>query len=225
MTYSYQGPLTYGTQANGTYYDEAQYKKPSAVPATIAGVVIGGTTGAVIGSRKNPYIEKNGEVIDSFAKSTYEKYISNTGNGKEAYEGGLNILKKIDKVKSAEELGALFSENSEAANYICAELKQTPEEFISNINDKNLSANKKVIKEKITIGNNTRYRDMKNQIQACWDGTKKEFVKKDSVTDDVFKAIKKSTGGIKSKMIAKYAAIGAAIAGAIGFIGAKLFIK
>ena len=66
---------------------------------------------------------------------------------------------------------------------------------------------------------------MKNQIQACWDKDKKKFVKSDSVKEDAFKAIKKSTNGIKGKIMAKYAAIGAVIAGIVGFILGKIFIK
>lgn len=226
MTYSYSSPLTYGPQQNGVYYNEMEYKKPSAAPAAIAGVAAGGVTGAVIGSRKNPYMTKSGEVLDSFAKTAYENYVNKVADaGKEAYDGGLNILKKIDTVKSPEELKTLFEANKEAAKEICTELKQTPEEFLNRITQDNLNKNKTSIKEKITAGNNTRYQDMKNQIQACWDKDKKKFVKSDSVKEDAFKAIKKSTNGIKGKITAKYAAIGAAIAGIVGFILGKIFIK
>ncbi len=227
MTYAYQsGPLTYGPQQNAVYYDNMTYQKPSAIPAAIGGAVVGATAGAVLGNKKNPYITKNGEVVDTFAKSAYEKYISKAKDaGKEAYEGGLNILKKIDSVKSTEELKGLFDANKEAAKDICTELKQTPEEFLSKVSQDNLSDNKKIIKEKINAGNNTRYRDMKNQIQICWDKDKKKFVKNDAVKDDVYKAIKKSTNGVKNKIIAKYVAIGAGIAAIVGFIAGKLFIK
>ena len=105
MTYSYSGPLTYGPQQNGVYYDQMTYQKPSAAPAGVAGVVVGGGVGAILGNRKNPYIGKKGEVSDSFAKNVYEKYISSAADaGKESYEGGLNILKKIDSVQNPEEL-------------------------------------------------------------------------------------------------------------------------
>ena len=223
MTYSYQsGPLTYGPQQNGLYYDGMTNQKPSAAPVAIGGAIIGGGAGAIIGSRKNPYITKNGDVTDSFAKSAYERYVKKSADAtKNAYNGGLDILKKIDTINSPEELKTLFNNNKEAAKDICAELKQTPEEFLSRVSEKNLSNNKKVIKEKINAGNNTRYQDMKNQIQICWDKDKKKFVKNDAVNDDVFKAIKKSTKGIKGKIIAKYAAIGAGIAGLTGFIIGK----
>ncbi len=227
MTYSYpSGPLTYGPQQNGVYYENMTYQKPSAIPAAIGGAVIGGGVGAFLGNKKNPYITNTGEVVDSFAKSAYERYVNKAADaGKEAYEGGLNILKKIDSVKSPEELKGLFDANKEAAKDVCTELKQTPEEFLNKVSQDNLSANKKVIKEKINAGNKTRYQDMKNQIQICWDKDKKKFVKNDAVKDDVFKAIKKSTSGIKGKIIAKYAAIGAAVAGVVGFIAGKIFIK
>lgn len=226
MTYSYSGPLTYGPQTNGVYYDEMTYKKPSALPAATAGVLVGGIGGAVVGGKKNPYVNKKGEILDSFAKTTYEKYVDKAaGAAKESYHGGQEILAKIDSVKNPEELKALLSSNQEAAKDICAELKQTPEEFLTNVSEKNLNANKKIIKEKINAGNNTRFQDMKNQIQACWDADKKKFVKNENVKDDVYKAIKKSTNGIKGKIIAKYAAIGAAVAGVVGFVLGKLFIK
>ena len=97
MTYSYSSPLTYGPQTGGVYYDDTVYKKPSAVPAAIGGVIVGGIGGAVLGNRKNPYITKSGDVVDTFAKSAYEKYVNTAADaGKEAYEGGLNILKKIN---------------------------------------------------------------------------------------------------------------------------------
>ena len=227
MTYSYQpGPLTYGPPANNGYYENTAYQKPSALPIAIGGAVVGAGTGAFLGNRKNPYITSTGEVVDTFAKTAYEKYINKAKDaGKEAYEGGLNILKKIDSVKSTEELKGLFDANKEAAKDVCTELKQTPEEFLNKVTQDNLSANKKVIKEKINAGNNTRYQDMKNQIQICWDKDKKKFVKNDAVKDDVYKAIKKSTNGVKGKIIGKYAAIGAGIAGIIGFIAGKLFLK
>lgn len=225
MTYSYQGPLTYGPQQNGVYYDGMTYQKPSSAPATIGGLVVGGGVGAYLGNKKNPYM-KNGEVSDTFAKSAYEKYVNKASDaGKEAYNGGLEILKKIDNIKNPEELKTLMNVNKDAAIDICTELKQTPEEFLNNISQENLQANKKIIKEKINAGNNTRYQDMKNQIQACWDKDKKKFVKNDNVKEDVYKAIKKSTSGIKNKIIMKYAAIGGAIAGAVGFVLSKLFIK
>ena len=207
MTYSYSSPLTYGPQQNGVYYNEMEYKKPSAAPAAIAGVAAGGVTGAVIGSRKNPYMTKSGEVLDSFAKTAYENYVNKVADA------------------GKEELKTLFEANKEAAKEICTELKQTPEEFLNRITQDNLNKNKTSIKEKITAGNNTRYQDMKNQIQACWDKDKKKFVKSDSVKEDAFKAIKKSTNGIKGKIMAKYAAIGAVIAGIVGFILGKIFIK
>lgn len=223
MTYAYpSGPLTYGPQQGGVYYEGTSYQKPSVAPTVIGTAVIGGAIGAFAGNKKNPFITKSGEVVDSFAKSAYEKYVNKVPSaGKEAYEGGLNILKKIDSVKSPEELKNLFDTNKEAAKDVCAELKQTPEEFLKKVTDKNLGNNKKVIKEKINAGNNTRYQDMKNQIQICWDSEKKKFVKNDAVKDDAYKAIKKATKGIKGKIIAKYAVIGAGIAGLTGFIIGK----
>lgn len=224
MTYSYSSPLTYGPQQNGVYYDGMTYQKPSAVPFAVGGTVIGSGVGAIIGSKKKPNIAKNGEVTDTFAKSVYEKYVDKVADaGKESYNGGKEILKKIDGINSPEELKALFDANKEAATDMCTELKQTPDEFLNNVSKDNLKANKKTIKEKIVAGNNTRYQDMKNQIQACWDKDKKKFVKNENVNEEVLKILKKSTSSVKN--ILKGAAIGGAIAGVTGFVLGKLFIK
>ena len=222
MTYSYPGPVTYGPPNNLNYYEPMPPMKKSSAPATIAGVVIGGTTGAIIANRQNPNVGKGGEITDSFVKEAYEKYIAKSTAGKEAYNEGLEILKKIDSVSTPEELNALFSANKEAAAEICSEMKQTPEDFLKNITKDNLASNKNTIKEKIKVGNQTRYQDMKNQIQACWDKKAKKFVKKDHIKDDVFKAIEESCKS-NWKNVLKYAGIGALVAGGCGFILSKLF--
>ena len=222
MAYSYSTPLAYGPQPDLAYYDDFTYKKSSSVPATAVSALAGGGVGTYMACRKSPTILKNGEISDTFVKQTFESYVSHAADsGKEAYNEGLNILKKIDSVKTPEELKSLMDSNKEAAKEFCAEMKQTPEDFLSNVTKDNLKDNKKVIKEKITAGNNTRYQDIKNQIQACWDKDAKKFVQKDSVKDDVYQAIKKSNSGIKGKMIAKYVAIGAGIAGLLGYVVSK----
>ena len=66
---------------------------------------------------------------------------------------------------------------------------------------------------------------MKNQIEACWNKDQKKFIKVDSVKDDVFNAIEKSKGGIKWGTVAKYGAIGAVVAGVLGFIAGKFMTK
>ena len=226
MTYSYSEPLIYGQQPNNMYYDNMSNNKSYAAPAAITGGILGGGIGAIAGCCKKTKPYKNGEVTDTFTKSVYEKYIETAADtGKEAYKGGLNILNNIDNVKNVEELKNLFSENSQAAEEICTEMKQTPEEFLNHITDKNLSKNKKIIKEKINAGNNTRYRNMKNKIEACWDKDKKQFVKNEHVTEDIFNTIKKTAGKINGKTVAKFAAIGAVVTGTLSFIAAKLFIK
>ena len=104
MTYAYQGPLTYGPQQNGVYYNNMTYQKPSATPVAIAGTVVGGGVGAIVGCCKKNNTMKNGEVSDTFAKEVFKKYIEKSANaGKEAYQGGLNILEKIDNVKTPKE--------------------------------------------------------------------------------------------------------------------------
>lgn len=225
MAYSYSTPLTYGPQTELAYYDTA-HKKSSSASATVVSAIAGGGVGAYMGYRKSPTISKSGEISDAFVKQAFENYINKSADsGKEAYNEGLNILKKIDSVKTPEELKSLMDANKEAAKEFCAEMKQTPEEFLSNVTSDNLKDNKKVIKEKITAGNNTRYQNVKNQIQACWDKDSKKFVKKDSVKDDIYEVIKKSNSGMKGKTIAKYTAIGVGVAGLVGYIVSKFISR
>ena len=82
------------------------YKKPSLVPMTLGGAAIGGIAGASYGAYKNNninnFISKEGEVTDSFAKTTFEKYINHSAKeGKEAlikkYEAQLTQKKKSIK--------------------------------------------------------------------------------------------------------------------------------
>ena len=231
MTYSNQGPLTYGPIQNGAYSNDIGYSNyaqssSAAVPAALGGIVVGGSVGAYMGNKQNPFFAKSGEITDSFTKSAYENYVNKAADkGKEAYKGGLEVLKKIDTVKTPEELKTLLNNNKEATAEILSETKQSPEEFLNRVTKENLEANKKTIKEKINTGNKTRYQDMKNQILACWDKDKKKFVKNENVTEEAYNAIKKSTSGMKTKIIAKYLAIGAAITGIVGFIVGKFLIK
>lgn len=228
MTYSYQsGPLTYGPQQGPVFYDTVSYKKPSALPVALGTAVIGGGVGAIMAGRKKPYINKNGEAIDSFAEKAYERYMKKeaTDEAKKIHAGNKNIMKGIDSVKTPEELKTLLSNNKEAAEKIYGSTNQSVNDILKNITQDNLSENKKTIKNNIKTSNETNIRDMKNKIQACWDKEKKKFAKADSVDDKFFKSIKKSTSGFRNKIIGKYAAIGAAIAGAVGFIAGKIFIK
>lgn len=227
MTYSNQ--LNYGPQQSPLQYEGMANKKSSALPLAINGALLGGIVGAGYGvykgSNTNSYISKAGKVDDAFVKDTFEKLINSSKDGKEAYNGGLNILKEIDSIKDPAGLKQLFDANKEAADDICKELKQKPEDFLKNITLKNLDANKKVIKEKINAGNNTRYQHIKNQIEACWDKDKKKFVKNENVPDDIYKIIKKASTGFDWKKMGKFAAIGSAITGVVAFIAGKFLLR
>lgn len=227
MTYSYSSPVSYGPQQNDVYYTNTMPKKHfSAGNAMTTGVVLGGLAGTVVGATKKNYVNKDGSFSDSFVKSTFENYINNSEeSSKKAYTEGLEILKKIDSVKTPEELKALFDANPEAAEEIFNELKQTPDDFLNKIRKGNLNRNKKAIKSKINAGNNTRYQDIKNQIELCWDTNKKKFVKDENVEEAVFNAINKSKSKIQWRTIGKFAALGAVAAGLAGFVFAKIFNK
>lgn len=224
MSYSYSSPLTYGPSNLPVAYEDTAMRKPSSAPYAAGGFVLGAAGGAYAGSRKNPYISKNGEVSDSFAIKVYEKYLNKASDaGKEAYEQGLEILKKLDKTSTPEELKTLLNANEEAVKEICTELKQSPDSFVENITKENLSANKKTIKERLTAANKNRYQNMKNQIQSCWDKKPRKFKKPDNIKQEVFDTIKNASKGGKAKIIAKYSLIAGAITGAVAYAAHKIF--
>jgi hypothetical protein len=221
--------LSYNDSPYSMQYDN-QYqtqqfpaRKPSSAPYALAGLAIGGAGGAFLGFKKNPLVDKSGLVRDSFAHDVYAKYLTKNPNaGKEAYNQGLNIIKKIDSVKSADKLKSLLTSNSEAVKEMCAELEDMPEEFIQRITDDDLASNKKVIKERLVAGNKNRAQNIKNQIQACWNNQTKKFEQAESVKDEVFKSIKKVSNAAKSKVVTKYAAIGAVVTGCVAYLTHKV---
>lgn len=222
MVNSMSGPLTYGTQ-EPLVYENMTPAKPSSIPYAIGGVAAGGAIGAFAGSRINPYISKSGDIKDAFVKSTFENYIDKAPDTeKNAYKEAKDMLKQIDKVKTADDLKTLAGNHNEAMKAVCADLGQTPDEFLENVTEENLAANKKTIKEKLNAGESTRLQNMKNKIQACWDKDGRKFKKADSVSQEVFDAVQKATNGAKIKIIAKYAAIAAAIGGAGTYITHKI---
>ena len=228
MTYS--NPLNYGQQQYPMQYEGMQYRKPSAIPLAAGGAIAGGIAGASFGAYKgyslDSYISKNGNVVDSFARNIYEKHINNsTDEIKEIYNQGLDILNKIKSVKNTDELKQLLETNRKAADTICKDLNQNLDDYLKNITADNLDANKKSIKDKLNIVNNARYQEMKNQIQACWDKDKKKFIKSDTVSDDIFQIIKKTTSKFNWKKMFKFAAIGSAITAIVTFIAGKLLLK
>lgn len=215
MAYSYSNPLTYGTQ-QPVFYDGMTEKKSSSIPYGAGGLVLGAAAGGFAGNKINPFFSKNGNATDTFARNVFDKAIEKANDTeKNSYKQGLEILKEIDKVSTTDELKTLANSNKEAMKNVCTELGQSPDEFLQNITDNNLAANKKTIKEKIKAGNNTRYQDIKNNIQASWDKENKTFKKVDSVKQEIFDSITEATKGVKGKLIAKYAAI-AGLATGIG---------
>ncbi len=224
MTYSYpSGPLTYGYE-QPAMYDGMTKKQPSSIPYGAGGLVLGAAAGGFAGSKINPFVSKDGKATDSFTRKVFNNAIEKAPDAeKNAYKQGLELLKGIDKVSNPAELKTLADTNKEAMNKVCAELGHTPEEFLQNVTKENLSANKDAIKAKIKAGNDTRYQDMKNKIQACWNKEGKKFEKADSVSQEVFDSIKDSMKGVKGKMIAKYAAIAGVITGVGAFAAHKIF--
>lgn len=219
MTYSYSGPLTYGPQDPSMMHSEMAEKKPSSVPYGIGGAVAGVAVGGFIAGKKNPFVSKDGVANDSFTRSVLEKSIAAAPEtDKKVYDQSKNILKGIEKVKTVAELQTMFNENKDAVNKVMGDTTS----FLQNVTEQNLETNKAAIKNKFIAEEKTLLQDVKNKIQSCWKLDSKKFEKADSVTQEFFDAIKKSTNGVKAKMIAKYAAIAGASAGIAGFVAHKL---
>ena len=232
MSYSYQTPLSYGPQQPLSYNNRmTQYNPPEQYPVVKVSSVNAGLTGAGLGFigggiagafKKNPYMV-NGIPTDEFARMVYEKYLKKAPDvEKKAYYQANEVINKLDKIKTTDELKTLMNNNPEASKEVSTALNKTTEEYLSSVADTNLAANKEVIKKKLDAGNQTRFQNMKNEISRAWDGEKKAFVKPDNMDKSVFKAIKKTTGSAKASFIAKYALISAAITGGVFFITHKI---
>lgn len=215
MTYSYSGPLDYGQQ-QPLYYDGMVKKEPSSIPYGIGGLALGAVVGGIAGNRVNPYVSKDGVATDTFNG----KVLSNLPEtDKKVYNQCDAVLKEINKSSTPEELQTLLTTNKEAADKVLG----NPNDFMQNVTEENLAANKKTLKEKFSTEKNTILQDTKNQIQACWNKEKKTFEKADSVKQEMFDAIKKSTSGLKGKIIAKYAVVSGLVTGAAAYVAHKLF--
>ena len=228
MTNPYSGPLTYPASPIATVPAQqvvVQEKKKTAAPYVIGGLAVGAGTGALVGWKSNPYISKSGEVVDSFAREAFEKYVNkHDDNAKKIYTQSKKVLEEIKNVKTPEGLKTLLDNNKEFATELCKEIEtsQTPDKYIKTITQDNLRSNKEDIIQRTKSMNNHKIQSMKNWIQACWDKTKKEFKKSADVTEDAFNAIKESTKTGKNKLIAKYAAIGGVAAALVSFVTYKI---
>lgn len=221
MTNSYSTPLNYGQTLPMTYNNDTTNipQKPSAVPYGIAGCVTGGVAGAIVGNKANPYLAKNGEANDTFAKKVFETYIDKAEESvKKAHNQKMEIYKEIDGVKNADDLRALFASKPDA------KLKLEPD-FLNNVDANNLTESKKTIKEAIEADTKVSYQNLKNKIKTFWDAAQKKFVKPSGADDKVFDAITTAKKGIKGKLIAKYAGVGAVITGTIAVLLQKLLSK
>lgn len=228
MTNPYSGPLTYPASPITTVPAQqvvVQEKRKTAAPYVIGGLAVGAGGGALVGWKSNPYISKSGEVVDSFAKEAFEKYINkHDDSAKKIYTQSKKVLEEIKKVKTPEELKSLLNNNKDFATELCKEVNQNHslDDYFKTITQENLRSNKENIIQRTKSMNNHKIQSMKNWIQACWDKTKKEFNKSTSVTQDAFDAIKESTKIGKGKLMAKYAAIGGAAAALVSFVTYKI---
>lgn len=217
-------PVVYNQPQNGNINDESQKEgKESSLPVALTGAGIGLVGGAVAGAlKKNPYM-KNGVPTDTFAQLAYERYLKKAPHiEKKAYDQSHEVLNQIDKMKNTDELKTLMHNNSEAAKELSTALNKTTDEYLSTVADTNLGANKELIKKKLDVANLSRYQYMKNEISRAWDPDKKAFVKPSNMDNNTFKAIRRTSGAVRAKVILTYAAVTAAVTGVLAFATHKI---
>lgn len=222
MTNSYSTPLTYGPTNMPVEYAgmQPQKKKDKSIPFGIAGLAVGGGVAGYMGYRKNPYMESSGSATDSFTKTVYEKFANTvTGDEKTLITQRKELLKEVDKAKTADNLKSLLENKQMAAKDA---LGSNYDDIVNNLSETNLTQNKSTIKNSLKTQETNSLQKMKNWITACWDKDKKKFTKADSVTDDAFKAIESATNGAKTRLVTKYAAIGALTTGVVAYIAHKI---
>ena len=232
--YSHSTPLSYGPNQPLSYNNTQAVRydalgnpypvtKASSLPAAMTGAGLGFVGGGLAGLlKKNPYMV-NGIPTDEFAKLAYEKYLKKAPEVEsKAYNQANEVISQLDKIKNTDELKTLINNNPEASKELSTALNKTTEEYLSTVSDTNLASNKEVIKNKLEAGNKTRYQNMKNEITRAWNNEKKTFVKPDNMDDNIFKAIRKTTGKAKANFVAKYALISALITGAVAFTAHKI---
>ena len=211
MVSPYNNPNAY-IQAGMPIYNENEtvtstIQKQNSVPSGVAGAAVGAIGGGVVGYKKNPYINSNNLVSDTFTKKVHAKLLDSAkDDSKDIYNKTLEVLKKLDKIKSVEELKELKTNNP---NIITANLE--------NVKSENLAENIRTVKNALTSNVDTWHQETKNKILSAWDSKAKKFVKPENMTEEVFNNIKDATKGIKTKIVLKYATIASAITGTIAF--------
>lgn len=212
MTYSYSVINPSG------YKDVSKVKEKSALPGTILGLGAGAAAGGFIGYKKNFISDKTG-IKNSFAKKVQDKLLNDAGDtAKNIHKQREIIIKKLDKIKTPEDLKELFSKNKDAAQDMCSKFKKSLDEIMQTITKENLKENKKTFKNWFIAERNNDFQSIKNIVQYCWDKDGKNFVKPSAIKDNVYNAILSAQKKVKTATILKYAAITGAVGAAIGFI-------
>ena len=224
MVNSYSMPTaSYGYQAVTNVPTNIPAQKKTSAPYTFGGLAVGAGAGALIGWKSNPFITKQGDVVNNFAQKTFDSFINKTNDStKKIYKESINILEGLKTIKTTSELETLLNNNKDFVDEMCKGLGQAPDKYIKTITKDNLQANKNTISSQIKAINENKLQTIKNQIQACWDKTTKSFKKSNDVSQEVFDAINETTKGSKNKLIGKYALIGGLGTALIMFISYQL---
>ena len=246
MTYSYQTQNYYEpanqqvnyynqSQLHDKYYEQGEpgepigndlkHSKPSSAPAGLAGATVGALAGTAIGICQNPFI-KNGVPTDKFAQQSYVKYLKKAPAAEKNSYGQFNeVINSLDKIKTPEELKNLFNSNPDASKELTTALNKSADEFLNGVTNRNISSNKKTIKSKLEAAIDTRYQNMKNEIERAWNFEKKRFVKPNDMDKNVFNAIRRAAVGLKASFVAKYAAVAGVIGGVLAYAGHKIYVN
>ena len=204
MTY----PLTYGPQPQQVVYNTET--KKSSVPAFIGGAAVGGIGGAIVASKKNPFITKNGTFRESFLEKVFNNYIKNANaTSKATYEYNSNFLNELKTVTNMQEFNALKNSHTEFFNNLKLDTQ--------NITETNLKENLNTIKQQAQTDINTFKQNFRNKLHPYWNKDKSTFQNLNTTGDDIGNAISKTIKGVRFKNIMKYTGIGAVATGAVAF--------
>ena len=212
MTYNYSAPQVYYPQ---------NYEKKSGAPLIGLGFAAGGIAGGVSASKKMPLYVKKGDVQDTFAKAVHDKYLRKAApDADKALGKQLSaVMKKIDRIRKADDLRALLKKNPEVESMISKDL-------LENVTETTLESNKATIKNSVLAKSKEHLQATKNKIISCWDSKAGKFVENPEIENNTFKIITRTAEKLKANAITKASLIwGAVTAVAIALIRQFVNIK
>ena len=179
----------------------------------VSGMALGAGAGAAAGYLTKPFL-KDGAPTDTFMKKMEENFLNTLDDDfKKQYAEATENVKKLDAIKSADELKEFVRNNKELKK---AGMVDT---LLAEIDKNGFVKSKEEMKKGVKLVIDAKDNFIIAAFDATWDGNKKEFVHNaELVTSEGFNAIKKAASSIQGKYAAIYGAIGAAVLGVVGYL-------